>query len=70
MTHMKHAMSKRDLMKLEQAACLIEDAAGNAGAALWYLEQDAHKGRSWGHAARRQATEALALLDQLFPDDD
>ncbi len=66
MSRQEKALSKKKQRELETAAKILEKAAADAFAALWYLERDAWKGHSWGHTAVVDAEHALTMLKKLF----
>ena len=61
-------VSKKKLEALEEAAKLLEQAAADAFAALWYAQQDyAPKGAQWGIASRIKTKLGYQMMVKLFP---
>jgi hypothetical protein len=67
MSRREKAMSKKNQRELDKAARILEKAAADAFAALWYFERDAWKGHSWGYTAVNDAEYAIEMLRKLFP---
>lgn len=60
-------ISKKKLKELEVAAKLLEQAAADAFAALWYAQQDfAPRGAQWGFASKACAEQGHKAMSKLF----
>lgn len=67
MSRRSRPLHKRQMKALQEAARILEKAASDAFAALWYFECDAWKGHSWGYTSVQEAKAALVILEKLFP---
>lgn len=67
MKRQKTTLPKRKMAQLEEAARVMEKAAADAFAALWYFQNDAWKGHSWGYTSVADGERALEMLRKLFP---